>query len=233
MGHRRERLRRAGVKPTGAKSFVLKYRIGSTTKRFTLGKVGSPYTVDQAREKASGLLLGLKEGIDPAQAKVAERKAITVAELADLYLLDGPALKPNKKASSWATDGIMFARHVKPLLGRRLARSISTEDVAKFQADIAAGKTAKVEKTGPRGVARVTGGRRVAALSTAVLGAAFQFGIDTKRLTENPARGVPLLQTDRRERFLSIREVAAIGKRSVAWRRMGRLTPLWPTLPGC
>lgn len=200
------------IKPSGVKSFVLKYRVGSTTKRFTIGKAGSPYTVEQARERAGQLLRGLKDGVDPAQAKVEDRRAITVAELVDLYLADGPALKPNKKASSWATDRSVFTRHVKPLLGRKLARAVTTEDVARFQADVAAGKTAAVEKTGPRGVARVTGGRRVAALSTAVLGAAFQFGIDTKRLTENPARGVPLLQTDKRERFLSVREFAALGE---------------------
>ena len=213
------------VKTTGSKSFVLKYRVGRATKRFTIGKVGSPYTVEQARERASSLLLGLKEGIDPAQAKAEDRQAVTVAELVDLYLQDGPALKPNKKASSWATDRSVATRHIKPLLGRKLARAVTSEDVGKFQADVAAGKTAKEEKTGPRGLARVTGGRRVAALSTAVLGAAFQFGIDTRRVADNPARGVPLLKTDKRERFLSIREVAAIGEALSRMEEDGSINP--------
>jgi hypothetical protein len=34
------------VKPTGAKSFVLKYRIATKTRRYTISKVGSPYTVE-------------------------------------------------------------------------------------------------------------------------------------------------------------------------------------------
>jgi hypothetical protein len=42
------------------------------------------------------------------------REALTIAELADLYLAERPAAKPNKKASSWATDRSNIERHVKP-----------------------------------------------------------------------------------------------------------------------
>ena len=211
------------VKPTGSKSFVLKYRIGKATRRFTISKVGSPFTVDQARDRAKALLRGLADGVDPAQAKTDEREAVTVADLMDAYLADGAALKPNKKASSWTTDAIMVNRHIKPLLGRKPAKSITAADVARFQIDVSLGKTAMDVKTGPRGRARVTGGKRVAALSTAVLGAGFQFGIDTRRVTENPARGVPLLKTNKRERFLSAREVSFIAEAMTALESEGEI----------
>ena len=69
------------------------------------------------------------------------------SELADLYLAEGPAAKPNKKASSWATDRSNIERHVKPLLGRKLAASLTHDDVVRFQRDVAAGKSkADIEK---------------------------------------------------------------------------------------
>ena len=36
------------VKPSGIKSYVLKYRIGSRTRRLTIGKHGSPWTPEEA-----------------------------------------------------------------------------------------------------------------------------------------------------------------------------------------
>src|SRR5277367_3861306 len=71
------------IKPSGAKSFVLKYRIGTKTRRYTISKVGSPYTVEEARQISADLLRGIRAGLDPMQAKAAKREALTVAELAE------------------------------------------------------------------------------------------------------------------------------------------------------
>lgn len=125
---------------------------------------------------------------------------------------EGPALKPNKKASSWDTDRTVFERHVKPLLGRRLARDLMKIDVAKFQMDVASGKTARNVRTGHRRRSRVTGGKRVASMSVAILGAAYQFGIEIGALKTNPTKGVQQFKIVRRERFLSERELAALGE---------------------
>ena len=200
------------VRPSGAKTYVLMYRVGGKQRKHTLGTVSPAYPLEEARQRAAEMVRGLRDGHDPQVHKVQERTALTVGELLDLYLEDGPALKPNKKASSWNTDRSVFASHVRPLLGRRLARDLTPLDIAKFQMDVAEGKTAKDVKTGPRRRSRVTGGRTVAAMTTAVLAAALQFGVDTGRLTKNPARGVKLLKRGRRERFLSEREVAVIGE---------------------
>ena len=84
------------------------------------------------------------------------------APLADLYLKDGPAAKPNKKASSWQTDRSNIDRHIRLLLGRKAARMLMQHDVAKFQADVAAGKSKADIKTRKRGRAIVDGGRGTA-----------------------------------------------------------------------
>lgn len=200
------------IRPAGGRSYVLFYRLGGKFRKLTLGKADGGYGLDEARDRAIEKLQDVRSGVDPQAAKVAERNALTVAELVDLYLEQGPALKPNKKASSWSTNRILFERHVKPLLGRKLARDVSKMDVAKFQLDVSQGKTARNVMVGHRKRSRVTGGKRVAALSIITLGAAYEFAISLDILTNNPTKGVERFQTVRRERYLSEREVAALAE---------------------
>lgn len=93
------------VRPGGGRSYVLFYRLGGKFRRLTLGRADGGYGLDEARDRALEKLQDVRDGLDPQGEKVAERNALTVAELVDLYLDQGPALKPNKKESSWATAG--------------------------------------------------------------------------------------------------------------------------------
>jgi Arm DNA-binding domain len=74
------------IQPTGAKSYIVKYRAGSgrgaPTRRVTLGRVGT-LTPDEARALARKTLGAVAHGSDPAAAKAAERRASTLRELAD------------------------------------------------------------------------------------------------------------------------------------------------------
>jgi integrase len=198
------------VKPTGAKSFVLKYRVGTKTRRYTISKVGSPYTVEEARQIAADTLRDIRAGHDPMRTKAASREALTVAELADLYLAEGPAEKPNKKASSWAADTSNIDRHIRPLLGRKGAKLLTQADIARFQSDVSVGKTSADVKTKKRGRAIVRGGKGTAARSLAVLGAMLQFGVGRRILPANPAKGVKLFHGEKKERFLSETEIARL-----------------------
>lgn len=196
---------------TGAKSYILNYRTAEGRyRRYTIGKHGSPWTCEEARNRAIDLLFGLSRGIDPLDSKAEARAALTVKELAELYLAEGPAAKPNKKPQSWKADRSNINRHIIPLLGRNIVRNLSQADVAKFQMDVAVGKSAVDEKTGPRGRAIVEGGKGTAARSLAVLGAILQFGVDRHVILSNPAKGVKLLKGEKKERFLSHREVVAL-----------------------
>src|SRR5262249_52076562 len=152
------------------------------------------------------------------------RSALTISDLADAYLVEGPAAKPNKRASSWATDRSNIERHVKALLGRKPAKGLSQADVAKFQADVASGKSKADVRTGFRGRAIVEGGRGTAARSLAVFGAMLQFAVERKLIPINPAKGVRLLKGQPKERFLSEAEVARLGDALAAMQAEHRLS---------
>lgn len=200
------------VRPGGGRSYVLFYRLGGRFRKLTLGKADGGYGLDEARERAIEKLQDVREGIDPQAEKVADRNALTVAELTDLYLEEGPALKPNKKEASWVTNRIMFDCHIKPLIGRQLARDITAMDVSRMQLDISQGKTARNIMLGHRRRSKVRGGKRVAAMAVITLGAVYEFAIRAEYLQRNPTRGVERFQTVRKERYLSEREIAALAE---------------------
>src|SRR4051812_27037942 len=64
----------------GSKSFVLKYRAGSgrtaPTRRVTIGRYGSPWTVEQARAEAKRVLGEVARGRDPATERAVKRRGI-------------------------------------------------------------------------------------------------------------------------------------------------------------
>ena len=180
-------------------------------------------TVDQAREKATKLLAAIIDGRDPSQDKRENRHAKTVGELADLYLREGSVEKPNKKLSSWETDRSNIERHIRPLLGTRIARGLTKLDVARFQSDVAAGKTAKDEKTGPRGRAIVTGGKGIASRVLSVLSAMMTFGEGRGIVAGNPTKGVEPFRGRKTERFLTDTEVEILGETLVEMEGDGSL----------
>ena len=211
------------VYPSGTRGFVLQYRnAAGRTRKIALGRYGI-LTVDKAREKATRLLAAILDGRDPSQDKRENRHAKTVGELADLYLREGSVEKPNKKLSSWETDRSNIERHIRPLLGTRLARGLTKTDVARFQSDVAAGKTAKDEKTGPRGRAIVRGGMGIASRALSVLSAMMTFGKGRGIVTDNPTNGVEPFRGRKKERFLTETEVGLLGEALVEMERDGSL----------
>ncbi|HJU20475.1 MAG TPA: tyrosine-type recombinase/integrase [Stellaceae bacterium] len=201
------------VFPSGKRSYVVQYKLGGRhgrTRRISLGLHGK-LTPDEARKKAAKLLGAVADGGDPAVERTEAKKALAIADLAALYLNEGPAEKPNKKASSWGADRSNIERHVKPLIGNKLIKTLTQADIARFQAEVAAGKSKADIKTKKRGRAIVEGGRGTAARSLAVLGAMLEFAVRRKLLPANPAKGVRLLKGERKERFLSEAEMARLG----------------------
>lgn len=195
---------------SGKRSYVIQYRKDGRSRRVALGLHG-PLTPDDARKQAKGLLGDVAKGENPAEERATIRRDPTIHELCDLYLKEGPVLRPRKKESTWKSDRANIARHIRPELGRRKLRSLTKLDIQKFQANITVGTTKADEKTGFRGRARVRGGPQAAARTTAVLRAMLNYAVERGFRLDNPARNVQLNKSQKCERFLSGDELSNLG----------------------
>ena len=120
------------VKLTGAKSFIIQYRNAQgRSRRLTLGRYGV-LTVEEARRKARLSLSSVLKGEDPAENKLLERGALTVADLCGEYLAKaerGLILTKRgdtKKASTLYTDRGRIERHIIPLIEKRTVKDLTT-----------------------------------------------------------------------------------------------------------
>ncbi len=57
------------VTPAGRKVYVVQTRLNGHLRRYTIGRHGSPWTPDMARNEALRLLAEVRQGNDPARAK--------------------------------------------------------------------------------------------------------------------------------------------------------------------
>jgi integrase len=193
----------------GTVAFEIRYRADGKDRLLSIGKWG-PLTVEQARTLARKHLGEVASGADPqakrAAKRLADAAALTVEEAARLYLEHGPTDKPDKRASSWVCDATAFNRHLIPMLGKRRLESITTADLAKWQSDVAAGKTSMREKMGLRRVARITGGKGAASRGMLAVSAMLSWCVKRKLLPANPARDVVRYKTGGTDRYLSEEE---------------------------
>ena len=200
-------------------SYVVVYRTAEGRQRWqTIGRHGSPWTPDEAREAAKRILGHVVDGADPAAEKQSKRRAANVAELCDLYIADADAgrlltrRKSAKKASTIATDKGRIERHIKPLLGSLKVAAVTREDVDGFMHAVAEGRTAARTKTGKkRGLANVRGGKGTASRTVGLLGSIFSYAVRHRMRPDNPVRGVTRFADGRRERRLSDAEYRMLG----------------------
>ena len=143
-----DRIPRFGLRVSkgGAKSYVLKYRIGGRQRWHTIGQHGKPvpiraddetaeakgqvWTADRARAEAMRLLGLVEAGRDPAKEKIDRRRAETLAEFAKRYM-DGHVRAHNKPRTIEETQRNL-ENHVLPVLGKIALRDIRRDDVKDF-----------------------------------------------------------------------------------------------------
>ena len=183
------------VQPTGAKSYVVKYRAGSgrgaPTRRVTLGRVGT-LTPDEARTLARKTLGAVAHGSDPAALKAAERRASTLRELAEIFLAEHVEAK--RKQTTATHYRSLLEKVVLPELGSRKAEQVTPSDLAKLHAKM---------RNRPYQANRML----------EVVGSLYSFAGKRKILPVgfNPARGIDQYPEKARERFLTGDELARLG----------------------
>jgi integrase len=180
------------VRAGGSRVYVVEYRNREQRKRrITLGPHGR-LTVEQARERARQALAAVGRGEDPAEARLEERSAPTVAELAKRYL-DQHA-KPKKKPVSIAADERILRLYVLPALGRRRAAAIGLKEIADLHHAM---RDKPIQAN------------RMLALLSKMFGLAERWGL--RPPGANPCRGIDRFPERRRERFLSAAELERLG----------------------
>jgi len=137
---------------SGKRSYLVQYRSGGRSRRYTIGLHGV-WTPETARKEARILLGQIAQGDNPAEQRQLDVKAITVKELCERYLEDvekgivlGKGRRP-KKASTLYTDRGRVKRHIIPLLGTRRVKDVISSDINRFIRDVASGKTKVDVKT--------------------------------------------------------------------------------------
>jgi len=88
------------VYPSGKKAYLVQYRSGRRTRRYTIGSHGV-LTADQARAEAKRLLGDVLRGEDPSGTRRDRRQAPTVKALCERFLQDYAAVhcKPSTNRS--------------------------------------------------------------------------------------------------------------------------------------
>lgn len=201
------------VSAAGKKTYICEYRTAGGRlghkRRFTIGRHGSPWTAEMARDEARKLLGSVAHGEDPATAKQSLKRRMTISELCDQYAAHGC---PLKKASTLATDVGRIKRHIKPLIGNRFVEDMTRGDVMKFLQDIASGSTKLDEKTRRRGRSIVRGGKGTASRTVGLLGAIYTYAISCEIVEHNPCRGIKRFPDRKCMRFLSQEEIVSLGR---------------------
>ena len=211
------------IETTGRKTFVIRYRAEgggrSAPERFmTVGQFGV-LTIDDARKKARQLLAAAIVGEDPASDRQANRREMRVDALVELYEREGCFIQRGKRQGmpmKPLTKQYTVARlkhHVVPLLGHKRVGEVGAGDVERFFRDVAIGKSASDTKIGHRRRIVVKGGEGAARKAFRDLSALFSFACRRELIDKNPCGKAVVQKTDnRRERFLTLAEVAQLGR---------------------
>ena len=202
------------VMPSGEKSWVLRYRYQGIQKTLTLGRHPG-MTPDLAKVAATEAWGQIHSGVDPSQAKRAERQAalagVTVSELADRFIKEHIRAEvirkdnrlfvtksgPEGNKLSTAKEYVRLIEiFIKPRLGKHLVREVGTSDVAEM--------LFKVQKHTP------IQANRVRAVTSKMFAKAELW--ELRAPGSNPARGQDRSQERKKDRNLSDKEIRALGE---------------------
>jgi integrase len=210
------------VLPSGARSFIFQYRAAGRSRRATIAKVGT-LTPDQARALAQEMARTVRLGGDPLEDRRADREALLVSDVLDRYLAS--ARFAAKAQRTQATGRAEVERHLRPTLGKRRADKLTQDDIRRAFASVRDGKTAATIKTGPRGLARVTGGEGAARHAFRLLRAIFAWAVSERLIERNPTVGIDFGRDGTRETILDEAGYARLFKTLAVMERERRLRP--------
>jgi integrase len=181
----------------GARSFVLNYRTrAGRERRYTIGKYPE-WKTSAARVEAIELKKRIDRGADPLGDIEADRGAKTVADLCDRFIED---YLLRKRPSTVRNYKAAIETYVRPALKHHKVTEVTFSDID--------GLHRKITKGGKRG----RGAPYIANRTVAILSKMFSQAMRWGWRADNPAKGIERNHEEKRERYLSAAEIAALGK---------------------
>ncbi len=118
------------VWPSGKQVFVFQYRNKHRqTRRPVIGQYDT-VRPEQARRIARQWAAEVQRGDDPGGERREARKAPTIADVAERYMVEHARAK--KKPQSVKSDETLFRLHILPALGTKKAAAVTRADVSKL-----------------------------------------------------------------------------------------------------
>lgn len=180
------------VNPSGAITFIAKYRIGDKQQMVTIGR-SDRLQAEAARKRAKELMGLAAIGVDQKSQIKAEKKAATVPELAERFLKSYCAhhIKPSTRHDyKQAID-----RFILPRLGHMKVRNLDRTVIAQFHESMASTPYQA---------------NRVLSTLSVMLSQAEVWGMRPE--TINPCTRVKRFREKKRERFLSSTEMTRLAQ---------------------
>ncbi len=185
--------------------YLLKYRFHGRQRIFTIGRHGSPWTPDTARNEAKrllGMITSKENPRDPAAERDTAKAQPTFAEFAQQYIDEYATV--HKKHRTVEEDKRNLKLHILPALGRQRLPDITRAEIARFHTS---------RRTCP-----VNANRCLATISH-MFEIAEKWGV--RSVGSNPCRGIDRFPEKSRERFLTADELARLGdalvRASIGW----------------
>jgi hypothetical protein len=207
------------VFPTGRMVFLAQYRVGGgrtgRQRKVKLGVYGT-ITADEARTKAREILARAHLGDDFTEERNKVRSSLTVSQLIDAWANDGALtnrrIGARRKQVNIDQDVALANHHICPLIGSRPVESLIKGDIQRVRTQIATGESRVRRKGRKRGVIEVTGGDGTAIRTIRLFSSILSYAVDAGVIERNPALGIKLPLSGRRHRYLSPKEVRALGE---------------------
>jgi integrase len=175
------------VTSAGSKTFSVYRRLNGVPERFTIGKYPT-MTIEQARSEAEKINILISKGVNPNDAKRADRAELTLSDLYSEYIENHA--KQYKK--SWRSDENNYKNHLSNWGSRKLSR-ITKKDVQGLHRKL--GKHAGKYQA-----------NRVLSLLKIMFNKAIEWEVFAKL---NPTNGIKKFPEKSRERFLQADELQA------------------------
>src|SRR3984893_567907 len=181
------------VMPSGKRFFLVQYRRHGRTSRVMLGQFG-PLTAEVARRRALPLRPQTRSGgLDPAAERDALRQSFTVRQLGARFLNEHVAVRCKPTTQSEYRRSVEL--FIDPFFGQQRVRSVTTADVAQLH-----GTLSHIPYQANRTLGVISKMMNLA---------------EVWRLRDrhsNPCEDIQRYPEHKRERFLSLQEVKALGR---------------------